>query len=498
MAKLTSEQLGQHIIEYGLATRVEINDVEDRLGSVDVTIDEYKACLLNHELLTNWQLQRLEQGHRTGYYYGNWKVLYLVGVGTFARVYRAVNNKTGEKNAVKVLRNRYADNDGVRDRFVREGQLVMKLRHPNIVPIHEVDDQLGRVYMVMDFIEGQNMRDYIRSQEKLSALKSLEITRDILSALDYSSQHGITHRDMKLSNILLASSGRASLADFGLAIADGSGEDTTYNPRSVDYAGLEKTTGVCRDDKRSDIFFVGCCLYQLLAGRPPLMETRERLQRLDPRRYRDITPLATLVPNLPERVVFLTQRMMEIDPEKRFQTPRIALNATSTAIKMLRAGETKVYDSKRSQEDQEKYDQRKLLENEGIDFTVMLIESHTKIQNNLRRKFKESGYQVRIFENPVLALDRFDDLDPAEDSPADCVLFGCVNLGSKALDAFKRFRDLTADRAIPSVLLVHKDQAKRFMEELELGENQRVLVLPSEASKIKPTVRELLKIESSD
>ena len=498
MGKLTSEQLAQRIIENGLVTRADINDVLSKLGTVDAPLEQFKAILLNQELLTNWQLQRLEEGHRAGYHYGNWRVLYLVGVGTFARVYRAIHIKTGEKKAIKVLRNRYSDNLVVRERFMREGQLVMKLRHPNIVPIHEVDDQRGRVYMVMDFIEGQNMRDYVRSQGKLSVMKSLEITRDILSGLDYSDQQGITHRDMKLSNILLSSAGRASLADFGLAITEGTEVDDTYNPRSVDYAGLEKATGVSRDDKRSDIFFVGCCLYHMLSGKPALTESRERMQRLDSRRYRDIKPLATLVPNLPERVVVLTQRMMDIDVKKRYQTPRSALNATSMTIKMLRAGDTKVYDDEKTQQEQEEYDRKRMIESEGADFTVMLIESHPKIQDNLRRKFKEYGYQVRIFENPSLALNRFNDLDPAEDSPADCVLFGCVNLGVKAFDAFKRFQDLTSDRKIPSILIVHKDQRQSFVDETSMEDHQRLLVLPADAPNIRRTVKELLQIPSVD
>ena len=99
------------------------------------------------ELLTNLQVDRLKKGERSGYFYGKYKLLYLVGKGTFARVYRAVHVQNGKVFAVKVLRNQHSSDALERERFFREAKLVMPLRHPNIVPIYEVDEErTGRTW----------------------------------------------------------------------------------------------------------------------------------------------------------------------------------------------------------------------------------------------------------------------------------------------------------------------------------------------------------------
>ena len=131
-------------------------------------------------------------------------------------------------------------------------------------------------------------------KKKLDLHYSLRLIADALAGLDYALSKGVTHRDMKLSNLLISSHGRAKLVDFGLAAisADMSEEAVAAapNPRSIDYAGLERATGVRKNDRRSDIYFAGCMLYQMLSGRPPLYETRDRLQRLSVNRFREVKP----------------------------------------------------------------------------------------------------------------------------------------------------------------------------------------------------------------
>ena len=341
MSELTAEQLAQRIYDCRLLESKQIDRTFSELGGRGASFDAYSRRLLQNELLTNWQLQRVVDGHRRGYYYGNWKVLYIVGTGTFARVYRCAHKNTHDVKAVKVLRNRYSDDHETRDRFLREARTVMKLRHPNIVPIHEIGEERGRNYMVMDFIEGQNLRDYVKAHRKLKLLVALDIVRDVLCGLDYAFHQGVCHRDIKMSNVLLSSTGRASLVDFGLAAAN-QGEDGSskiFHPRSVDYAGLERTTNVPRNDSRSDIFFVGCVLYHLLAGESPLTETRERMARMNPARFRNIQPLSSLVDDIPHRVVVLINRMMELKTEARIQTPGQALLEITATIDAIKSGD---------------------------------------------------------------------------------------------------------------------------------------------------------------
>ena len=180
MSQVTAEQFGQRLIDCNLLEKVH-------------------QTLLRNELLTNWQVDRIMEGHIQGYFYGDYKVLYLVGAGTFARVYRAVHRLTGDVRAVKVLRQRYTADVDTRDRFLQEAKMVMTLRHPNIVPIYEVDEERGRSFMVMDFVEGQNLRDFVRIHKKLDPKTALRITRAVASGLDHAYGKGITQSDLQLS-----------------------------------------------------------------------------------------------------------------------------------------------------------------------------------------------------------------------------------------------------------------------------------------------------------
>ena len=355
-SNIDADKLAQRIHDARLMEAREIDSLLSKAGGRGQADTElFTNFLLRGEHITNWQLRRLIEGHRKGYFYSDWKILYRIGEGTFARVYRASNVKTGDIKAIKVLRSRHSSNHEMREHFLREGRMVMKLRHPNIVPIYEVDQELDRIYMVMDFVEGQNLREYCKAHKKLSVLRAMNIVRDIAAGLAYASKENINHRDMKLSNVLLSSRGQAKLVDFGLATQEGDSGDLTGGPRSIDYAGLERTTGVKRDDNRSDIFFLGCMLYQMLTGKPPMVETRERMKRLAADRFKEIEPVTNHDPNLPHRVVSVLSRMMEIDPQKRLQTPTLALKEIEQVIVALESGDSEKFDENMSRQQAEEF-----------------------------------------------------------------------------------------------------------------------------------------------
>ncbi len=500
MPELTTDELCQRILGCRLLDNKQINEALSAIGSRNVDAETFKTFLLRQELLTNWQLTRVLDGHKKGYYYGNWKVLYLVGAGTFARVYRSVNSKTGDVKAVKVLRNRYADDMLTRERFMREGQTVMKLRHPNIVPIYEVDNFRGRIYMVMDFIEGQNLREFVKAHKRIKMNTALEITRDLCSGLAYAATKGISHRDIKLSNILLSSAGRACIVDFGLAAADDHDDPRTggfFNPRSVDYAGLEKSTNAPRNDRRSDIFFAGCNLYHMLSGEPPLYETRERMKRMSADRYRNVKPLSTLLPELPHRVVALTNKMMALNPKDRFQTSRKAMEATMEVIAAIKRGDTRQYDTNLSEKEAKAYaaQTQKITEGEGK--TVMVVAANQRLQDKMRERLKKIGYRVLILSDPVRALDRFRHLDPAEDLPADCIIFGTASLGYSAVAAFEELVTFPMAEDIPVIMLVLDERTQEFQAKMDLKEHHRILSLPIKFPKIRAALQSLLGISPS-
>ncbi len=493
MSQLTADALSQRIVESHL---MEIGDFDDAImaaGGRAAPADDLIRELLQREMLTNWQIQRLMEGHRRGYFYGNWRILYMVGHGTFARVYRAVHIKTGDVKAVKVLRSRYSDNELARERFLQEARTVMELRHPNIVPIHEVETDRGRIFMVMDFVEGQNLRDYVKAHGKLKLVTALSICRDLCSGLDYAFKRGVTHRDMKLSNVLLSSKGQAKIVDFGLAtVSAEDGEDESQGPRSIDYAGLERTTNVRRNDPRSDLYFLGCMLYQMISGAPPLKETRERMKRISPQRFREVPPITAHVANLPHRVVILVNRMMDLNPENRVQSTTLALKETQSVLDAVTSGDTELFSAELTQQQMDEYSAMVHRKDEGSNRTILLVESDVKVQDMFRERLKEVGYRVLIMGNAQRALDRFRNLDPAEANPADCVIFGTAGLGASAIEAFNQFQGERMSDT-PAILMIDPKRASLATSIDTTSVNRAVIHLPAKIKEIRNTLKKLFK-----
>jgi serine/threonine-protein kinase len=320
MNKLTCEQLTQRLQDTGLLDSRQIEAIWADLGTREITIDQLTSLLLRKDFLTNYQLERLIKGERTGYFYGTYKVLYLVGTGTFARVYRAVNVETGRIVAVKALRKRFREDKSMTEQFVREGKIGMKLRHPGIVPIYEVLEHPSSA-LVMEFVEGSNLREFFKVRKKLSPLEAMRVANDLLGGLDHAFHQGLMHRDLKMSNVLITSRGRAKLVDFGLAGQQVGGnprdvEET--NPRTIDYAALERASGVKNNDPRSDLFFVGVIIYNLLTGVSPIGESKERVARMSSARFHNIKPITGLEPSLPGRLAAFVMQSIELNPERRY------------------------------------------------------------------------------------------------------------------------------------------------------------------------------------
>src|SRR5205823_5387584 len=229
---------------------------------------------------------------------------------SFGRVFRADDPRSGRIVAVKVLRRRHGEKPEKIESFLREGKVGMTLQHPNIVEIINVgqDSATGQYFMVMEFVEGGNLREILSSCKKLEPPKALKLMEDCANGLTYAFSKGLTHRDIKLTNILVSSQGIAKLVDFGLARIYADEEEKV--DRTVDYAGLERLTGVKTGDIRSDIYFLGCVLYEMLSGRSPLEMTRDRHARMNPRRFTEVKPLTRAEVDAPLAVLQLVETMM--------------------------------------------------------------------------------------------------------------------------------------------------------------------------------------------
>src|SRR5262249_5430342 len=148
-----------------------------------------------------------------------------------------------------------------------------------------------RVYIAMEFVEGGNLRKILKIRKRLRRDEALQITKDAASGLAYAFARGVTHRDIKPSNLLISTTTQTKLVDFGLAQLSAGENDGDKADRTVDYNDLERATNVKRGDVRSDIYFPGCVLLEMLSGRSPPAKTADRMHRMRRNRFEDVVPL---------------------------------------------------------------------------------------------------------------------------------------------------------------------------------------------------------------
>ena len=430
------------------------------------------------------------RGDRSGFFYGDYKVLYLVGTGTFARVYRAAHKDSGEIVAVKVLRRRFAEDPEQAERFYREGMMGSTLRHPNIVPIFEVVSQPKCHFLVMDFIEGRNLREFIKIRKKFSAAEATRLVIDVASGLGYAFERGICHRDLKMSNVLVSSRGQAKLVDFGLAAADKNltdeAVDNSPNPRTIDYAGLERASGVRKDDSRSDIYFLGCIYYHLLTGTPPIYETKDRIQRLSRTRFEGVVPVLKADPDLPRSVALVVTKAIELDASRRYQSPAEMLLDLKAAAQRVDNPETAEVAEVAAPAGPKAATSAPVPQR-----TLMLVESNVGLQNIFRERLKNSGYRVLVTQDPERALQRFHE-DP---KTADCVIFSTDELGQGALEAFNRFGEGKQTGQIPAILLLGEQQ-RDWKSKASLGGRRVAVTMPVRLKQIRELLARLVPLSA--
>ena len=487
--EFTSTSLTQRVVDLELATQAEIDKFWGELRTNNIELDDLKNLLLRKGILTNFQLDRMLTGERLGFFYGPYKVLYMIGAGTFARVFRAVHRVTGRVVAIKVLRRRHRDQVVQVEQFLREGRMGLQLRHPNIVTIHEIENDPRSPYLVMEFVEGETLREILKIRKTFGALESLMVMQDICAGLDFAFQKGITHRDLKLSNVLVHSSGRCKLVDFGLAaLADVSSPEAIADcpsARAIDYAALERGTAVRKGDHRSDIYFVGIIFYNIVSGQPALVETRDRLQRLSVSRFQEIPPLNTVIPNLPECIYSICNKAMEFDPDKRYQTPGAMLNDIKNAIQKFDA---EGVEQKLPQHEIATISPEEAKEGNGK--TLVVIESKQELQNILREKLKKRGYRVLIFGDPERALEKF---APGETAVADCIVMSAPDLGNRALEAFNLLSDQEHTKDIPVVMLVDPKQ-QHIIRSAKTGAKHVLLPMPLKVRELREALVRLTHV----
>ena len=195
-----------------------------------------------------------------------------LGAGGMATVYLAQDLKHDRKVAIKVLRPELAAVIGA-DRFLTEIKTTANLQHPHILPLFDSGVSDGFLYYVMPFVEGETLRDRLTREKQLPIADAIRIGTEVAGALDYAHRQGVIHRDIKPENILLHD-GRALVADFGIALAASRAGSTRMTETGMSlgtphYMSPEQAMGEREITARSDVYALGCVIYEMLCGEPP-------------------------------------------------------------------------------------------------------------------------------------------------------------------------------------------------------------------------------------
>ena len=245
-----------------------------------------------------------------------------LGRGGMAVVYLAQDSRHHRRVAIKVLHPQLAQALGT-DRFLHEIEIIAGLQHPHILPLHDSGEGGGLLYFVMPYVAGESLRSRLARERQLPLDQTLEITRQVASALAYAHSHGVVHRDIKPENILLTDD-QAIVADFGIGWAEGrsGGErltETGLTLGTAAYMSPEQAAGERHLDGRSDIYSLACTVYEMLAGEPPF--TGPTAQAVIARRFGGPPPrLHVIREGVPEAVERAIDHALAKIPADRFST----------------------------------------------------------------------------------------------------------------------------------------------------------------------------------
>jgi serine/threonine protein kinase len=247
---------------------------------------------------------------------GRYELRSQLGRGGMAEVFRALDRRLGREVAVKILAGHLLSDPRSVERFEREGRTAAALNHPNVVDVYDAASEGDIHYLVMELVEGPTLAEVIEREGKLPVPRALDIAGRVAAALQVAHDRGLVHHDVKPSNVLFDSDGEVKVADFGIARAASS--DITTIQGTPPYVAPEQARGG-RADPRSDVYSLGCVLFEMLAGRPPFVGDgassviMQHLERPPPRvsEFRD---------DIPAHVDDVIQRALAKEPGQRYQS----------------------------------------------------------------------------------------------------------------------------------------------------------------------------------
>ena len=302
----------------------ELAVLSDKAAGRKIHVQELSEHLVDSGLITSWHAEKLLGGKYKGFFLGKYKLLGHLGSGGMSSVYLAEHRLSAQKRAIKVLPRKKVSDKSYLDRFYLEARAAASLNHPNVVRIYDICSEDDTHYMVMEYVQGSDLYEVVKSTGPLSIDKAVEYTSQAAVGLAHAHERELVHRDIKPANLLLTTNGVVKILDLGLALVN---QDETasltllYNERimgTADYLSPEQAVNSHEVDHRADIYSLGCTLYFLLTGHPPFPKGT-LAQRIAMHQTQEPADIRDSRVDCPAALVDICNRMMAKNPDGRYQ-----------------------------------------------------------------------------------------------------------------------------------------------------------------------------------
>jgi serine/threonine protein kinase len=291
---------------------------------------ELADLFIANKLLTRFQADSLLKGKYKGFVIGEYRVLQPVGVGGMASVYLCERIADGARVAIKVLARERAKKTEIRKRFEREGRAVCNLHHPNIARAYETGSDDKQYYLVMEYVDGWNLEEYLKAHGPPALPAACDIIRQSAVGLQHIAEVGLVHRDIKPANILVNRKGTVKIVDMGLARVLADDAEGLTRPKHVlgtaDYIAPEQTFDSHEVDIRADLYCLGMTFYFTLTGMPPFDKMAVD-QKIIAHRSKQPKSLVEVRLEVPGTLAAIFDKMTAKDPKRRYQTPAEVVTA---------------------------------------------------------------------------------------------------------------------------------------------------------------------------
>lgn len=330
MTQITSEKLVELVRKSELAEPAAIDAALEAIRAENNGVLPEDATVLakalqQHEIVTRWHCDKLLKGKYKGFFLGKHKLLGHIGSGGMSSVYLAEHRMMHTKRAIKVLPQSRLGKSSYLARFQQEAKAIASLNHPNIVRAYDIDNQGDTHYIVMEYVDGDDLQTMVKKNGPMAFDKVADYIAQAAHGLQHAHDVGLIHRDVKPANLLVNSAGRVKLLDLGLALfSDDKQASLTidYNDKvlgTADYLAPEQALNSHKVDARADLYGLGCTMYFLLTGQPPFPDGTIA-QRIAKHQAQMPTDIRKIRPKCPGELEGICVKLLQKDPKFRYSS----------------------------------------------------------------------------------------------------------------------------------------------------------------------------------